>query len=66
MGCRYRVRPVEQSNHLASEKCGLSFWMILTITRVMTICAPRMAYGVDEETDREGISIAVFISFWVN
>lgn len=43
VGWRYLVSPVEQRSHLASEKCGLSFWMTLTITRVMTICAPRMA-----------------------
>lgn len=43
VGWRYLVSPVEQRSHLANEKCGLSFWMTLTITRVMTICAPRMA-----------------------
>lgn len=44
VGCRYRVNPVEQRIHLASEKCGLSFWITLTIISVMTNCAPRRAY----------------------
>lgn len=36
--------PVEQRIHLAKEKCGPNFWIKLTITRVMTSCAPRRAW----------------------
>jgi len=61
VGCKYRTKPVEHSSHLAREKYGLNFWMMLTITRVRTSCAPSRAWKKSKIYSSNQALSAVFI-----